>query len=180
MMSDHDAALRGSEALAELRRRETNVPSDELFRQVVAIATSGSEQPIRQQRFWLGAAFGGAIAASLFAIVMFFGGTEIGQGPVSFTAEFVVTLDEPRQMNLAFETDRLLLGAQISIVLSGDVEIAGYGMQRELTWSEDLDVGVNRLTLPLIASSPDGGQMVVRMTHPLSEQVFVINLPAES
>ena len=83
-------------------------------------------------------------------------------------------------MNLAFETDRQLDGATISILLSGDVEIDGYGIQRELTWSADLDAGVNRLTLPVLARSINGGQMIVRMTHPLSEQVFVINLPAES
>ena len=62
----------------------------------------------------------------------------------------------------------------------GDVEIEGYGMQRELTWSENLDAGVNRLSLPVLANGLNGGQMIVRMAHPMSEQVFVINLPAES
>jgi hypothetical protein len=65
-------------------------------------------------------------------------------------------------------------------LLSGNVEIEGYGMQRELAWTENLDSGVNRLTLPVLANGLDGGQMIVRMSHPLSEQVFVINLPAES
>ena len=83
-------------------------------------------------------------------------------------------------MDLAFETDRQLDGATISIFLSGDVGIDGYGLQRELTWTENLDAGINRLSLPVMANGIGGGQMVVRMTHPLSEQVFVINLPAES
>ena len=180
MKSEDLDAQRGSEALMELRHRKTDGPTDELFKRVVATATGRSEHRANKQRFWLGTAFGGAVAASLFAIAFFFGWTESEQPAATSTAEFVVALGEPRQMNLAFETDRQLDGATISILLSGDVEIQGYGRQRELTWSENLDAGVNRLTLPVIASGIDGGQMIVRMTHPLSEQVFVINLPTES
>jgi hypothetical protein len=128
----------------------------------------------------MGTAFGGAVAASLFAIAFSLGWTGAEQDPAKSTAEFIVALGEPRQMNLAFETDRPLDGATISILLSGDVEIEGYGLQRELTWSEDLEAGVNRLSIPVLASGLNGGQMIVRMTHPMSEQVFVINLPTES
>jgi len=172
-------AQRGSEALMALRRREIDAPEDELFNRVVKTATSDSNLA-SNQRFWMGTAFGGAVAASLFAVAIFFGWSGNEQKPTESTAEFVVALGEPRQMNLAFETDRQLDGATISILLSGDVEIDGYGIQRELTWSENLDAGVNRLTLPVLASSIDGGQMIVRMTHPLSEQLFIINLPTES
>jgi len=180
MNSEDLDAQRGSEALMELRHRKTDGPSDELFDRVVTAATGNSNDRTSKQRFWMGTAFGGAIAASLFAIAFFFGWTDGGQNPTESSAVFVVALGEPRQMNLAFETDRQLDGATISILLSGDVEIDGYGMQRELTWTENLDAGVNRLTLPVLARSINGGQMIVRMTHPLSEQVFVINLPAES
>ncbi len=173
-------ARRGAEALMELRRREIDGPSDALFNRVVTTATSNSKDRTSNQRFWLGTAFGGAVAASLFAIAFFFGWADSEQNPTESTAEFVVALGEPRAMNLAFETDRQLDGATISILLSGNIEIEGYGIQRELTWSENLDAGVNRLTLPVLASGIGGGQMVVRMTHPLSEQVFIINLPTES
>lgn len=180
MNSEDLDAKRGSEALLELRHRKTDNPPDDLFRRIVATATDTSEHRAGKQRFWLGTAFGGAIAASLFAIAFFFGWTGNVQQPGASTAQFIVALGEPRQMNLAFETDRQLDGARISIILSGDVEIEGYGVQRELAWTENLDSGLNRLTLPVLASGLGGGQMVVRMTHPLSEQVFVINLPTES
>ena len=180
MNNENLEAQRGTEALMELRRRETESPPDELFERVIATATSNSDDRASDQRFWMGTAFGGAVAASLFAIAFFFGWTGGEQDPTESTAEFVVALGEARQMHLAFETDRPLDGATISILLSGNVEIEGYGMQRELTWSENLDAGVNRLSLPVLASGLNGGQMIVRMTHPLSEQVFVINLPAES
>lgn len=173
-------AQRGKAALMELRHRKTESPSDELLKHVVATATGNSNGQGSSKRFWMGTAFGGAVAASLFAIAFSLGWTGGEQDPAESTAEFIVALGEPRQMNLAFETDRPLDGATISIILSGDVEIEGYGLQRELTWSENLDAGVNRLSLPVLASGIDGGQMIVRMTHPLSEQVFVINLPTES
>ena len=64
--------------------------------------------------------------------------------------------------------------------LAGSVEIDGYGPQRELSWSEDLNAGVNRLSLPIIANGFEGGQIIVRLEHPLSQQVFVVQLPVES
>ena len=177
---DCQAALRGAEALLELRMRETKAATEQLFDQVVKTATTATSQDQNSHRFWAGASFGGAIAASIFALAFVFGWTDGFRSAAPTTAEFVVALGEPRQMDLAFETDRQLDGATISIFLSGDVGIDGYGLQRELTWTENLDAGINRLSLPVMANGIGGGQMVVRMTHPLSEQVFVINLPAES
>jgi len=178
--SDCQAALRGAEALLELKMRKTTPATDQLFDRVVKTATSATNQDQSSRRFWAGAGFGGAIAASIFALAFVLGWTDGFRSAAPATAEFVVALGEPRQMDLAFETDRRLDGATISIFLFGDVGIDGYGLQRELTWTENLDAGVNRLSLPVIANGIGGGQMVVRMTHPLSEQVFVINLPAES
>jgi len=176
---DCRAALRGSEALLELRRRTYDAPSDDLFQQVLARSVGGADRHAYGHRFWLGTAFGGAIAASLFAVAIFLGWTSSGQNPAVAPAEFIVAVGEARLMDLAFETDRNLDGATISILLSGDVEIEGYGMQRELTWSENLDAGVNRLSLPVLARGNRGGQMIVRMSHPLSEEIFVINLPVK-
>jgi hypothetical protein len=178
--SDCRAALRGAEALLELKMRETTAATDQLFDRIVKTATSATSHDQTSNRFWVGAGFGGAIAASIFALAFAFGWTDGIRSAAPATVEFVVALGEPRQMDLAFETDRQLDGATISIFLSGNIGIDGYGLQRELTWTEDLDAGVNRLSLPIIANGVGGGQMVVRMTHPLSEQVFVINLPAES
>ena len=75
---------------------------------------------------------------------------------------------------------RALPGAEISILLTGNVEVQGFGHRRELKWSDDLDAGVNQLSLPLVASGEGGGQMVVRLSHPDSEQLFVIDLPLDS
>ncbi|MBT8068246.1 MAG: zf-HC2 domain-containing protein [Gammaproteobacteria bacterium] len=175
---DCRAALRGAEALAELAARDTGTPPAGLFEAVVEKAVSQPARAPRDNRFWMGAGFG-AIAASLLAVALFFGWTDNFE-PTASVPEFVVSLEEPRQMNLAFETDRVLDGATITIVLSGSVEIDGYGARRELSWTEDLAAGVNRLSLPVIANGFEGGQMVVRLEHPQSEQVFVVRLQVES
>jgi len=175
---DRRSARRGAEALAELAARDTGTPPDGLFEAVVEKAVSQPAPTPRDNRFWLGAGVG-AIAASLLAVALFIGWTERG-AQLDRLPEFVVSLEEPRQMNLAFETDRVLEGATITILLSGSVEIDGYGPQRELSWTENLEAGVNRLSLPIIASGFDGGQIVVRLEHPQSEQVFIVQLPVES
>ena len=175
---DCRAALRGAEALAELAARETGTPRADLFESVVEQAVSQPVRSPRDNRFWAGAGVG-AIAASILAVALFFGWEET-RVPSGIAPEFSVSVDEPRQMDLAFETDRDLEGAKITILLSGSVEIDGYGPRRELSWTENLEAGVNRLSLPVIASGIEGGQMVVRLEHPQSEQVIIVRLPVDS
>ena len=71
--------------------------------------------------------------------------------------------------NIAIEADRPLQGAQISILLSGDVEVDGYVDRHELSWFDDLEPGVTELCLrpaidtgELRAAAPD---WVTRVTH---------------
>jgi hypothetical protein len=175
---DCRAALQGARALAELAARNTGTPPVGLFEALVERTVSQPARVPRDNRFWLGTGVG-AIAASLLAVALFFGWTD-GHTPTDSVPAFAVSLEEPRQMNLAFETDRALEGARITILLSGNVEIDGYGPRRELSWTENLEAGVNRLSLPVIANGFDGGQIVVRLEHPQSEQVFVVQLPLES
>ncbi len=82
-------------------------------------------------------------------------------------------------MNIAIETDQALLGATIRILVAGSVEVDGFGDQREITWVDDLDAGTNRISLPLIATGNDGGKVVVRLSHPKSEQIFIVDLKSD-
>lgn len=173
-------ALRGGEAMQFLRRRDTGAAPQGLFQRVLDEVSERREADIAGRRFWLGTAVGGAIAASLLAVVMMLG---VLVRPVDLApqvAEFYVSVEEPRIMHVAIETKRPLPGAEISVLLSGAVEIDGAGERREFNWTEDLDAGVNRLSLPLLANGQGGGQMLVRLRHPDSEQIFVIDLPSDS
>lgn len=177
---DCRAALRGAEALVRIRGRDVDGVDQAMFERVMDAVTHERPRPGSRQRFLVGTLVGAAVAASIFGIAMYLGWSGVMRGTAPAEAEFVVAVGEPRRMDLAFETDRDLPGATISIVLSGDVEIAGYGAQRELSWAEDLEAGVNRLTLPVLASGAGGGRMVVRLDHPRSEQVLVVNLAARN
>lgn len=178
--SDCRSALVGAEALALLKNRETGDIPTGLLEKVFSRFDPASAKGHDGGRFWLGAVLGGAIAASLFAVALTLGWLVRPPSEEPGVAEFLVTLSEPRMMDVAIETDRPLQGATISVFLSGGIELDGYGDRRELTWTSDLKAGINRLSLPVLALDPAGGQMVVRVRHPHSEQVFVVQLKTKA
>jgi len=178
--SDCSDALRGAEALFELQGRDVAATPSGLFEKVMAKITDAPAERGSSHRFWLGAGFGGAVAASLFAAAFALGWFGNIKTNVPEMAEFVVALNETREMAIAIETDQALPGAIITILLSGAVELDGFAGRRELTWTEDLEAGINRLRLPVFAMGEGGGQLIVRLTHPLSEQVFIIRLRTDT
>ena len=175
-----DAALSGRRATLAMERLPVEEPPAGLFERIATDVTRSRPQRGTSRSFWTGAAFGGAVAASLLAIVLMLGVFERPADQPQTVAEFYVSADEPRMMHVAIEADRALPGAEISILLTGNVEVQGFGSRRELNWSDDLEAGVNKLSLPLVASGEGGGQLVVRLSHPDSEQLFVIDLPLDS
>jgi hypothetical protein len=169
-------ALQGALAMQALRQLDAFEAPAGLFDRIMDDVMDPVPERSHSRGFWTGTAFGGVIAASLLAIVMMLG---VLVRPVDVepqVAQFYVSNDEPRLMHIAIESEHQLAGAQISILLSGDVRIDGAGDRRELSWTDDLEAGVNKLSLPLLASGTGGGQMVVRLSHPDSEQMFVIDL----
>ena len=173
-------ALRGVRAMLVVRDQATVPGSERVFNRVMSKAGYDPHAQASRRGFWLGAGFSGAIAASLLAVtiaIRLLMGPDIETPPA---AEFFVSAQEVRPMNIAIEADRPLQGAKISILLSGDVEVDGYIDQHELSWIDDLEPGVNQLTLPIRAVGERGGQMVVRLSHPDSEQIFVVQLKLES
>lgn len=168
-------AMRGAEALSLLARHHPGSAPPGLLPRIL----SGLDRnPKRRDKsgFWLGTGFGAAIAASLLVFALNIGwiGPDVVRNPA--TPEFVVTVGELRKMDVAIETDRELAGADISVLLSGAIELDGYGSQRELSWKTDLKPGINHLSLPVRALNETGGRLVVRLNHPDSEQVFVVDL----
>jgi hypothetical protein len=173
-------ALRGVRAMLVVRDQAAIPGSERVFNRVMSKAGYDPHQEASRRGFWLGAGFSGAIAASLLAVAFALGLLSNPIPEVQATAEFYVSATEVRPMNIAIEADRPLQGAQISILLSGDVEVDGYVDRHELSWFDDLEPGVNQLTLPIRAIGERGGQMVVRLSHPDSEQIFVVQLKVDS
>ena len=180
MSNESDDARRGAEALATLKNQDIGSAPDGLFDRIVSSVSRTSSPHRETRRFWLGTGFGAAVAASIFTLAVTFGwfGETITSDPG--IAQFQVALNEPRRMDIAIETDHALTGATIRILVAGSISIEGFGSQREISWVEDLDAGVNRLSLPVVATGSEGGQVVVRLSHPNSEQVFVVNLKTDA
>ncbi len=170
----------GAKALATLRERDIGETPPELFARISDSLSAPENRREGRAQFWQGSLFGAAVAASVLAIAVSFGWSGSQATPDSSTAQFQVLVGEPRTMDIAIEVDRPLVNATISVLLAGDVALDGYGKQRELTWQTDLNAGVNRLSLPVFALDRDGGQMIVRLNHPQSEQMFMVRLNAES
>lgn len=173
-------ALRGVRAMLVVRDQATVPGSERIFNRVMSRTSYDPHEQASRRGFWLGAGFSGAIAASLLAVAFALGLLNSVPEVKPQAAEFFVSLQEVRPMNIAIEADRLLENAEISILLSGDIEIDGFGARDQLSWVENLEPGVNQLTLPIRAIGARGGQMVVRLTHPDSEQIFVVQLKMDS
>lgn len=170
-------AVRGAEALALLRNCGPRSVPEGLFDKLsTALQEPSQPQVTARPRFWAGTGIGSALAASLFMFAMTIGWIGPSVVESEHVADFAVAVSEPRIMNVAIEADRPLQGASISILLSGDIELEGFSGERELTWITDLEEGVNRLQLPVIALDPSGGKMIVRLDHPDTQQVYVVNV----
>ena len=162
-------------------RDQAMVPgSERIFNRVMSKTSYDPHEQASRRGFWLGAGFSGAIAASLLAVAFALGVLTNPVPEAASAAEFYVSATEVRPMNIAIEAKQALEGAEISILLSGDVEIDGFIDRNELSWTDDLEPGVNQLTLPVRAIGERGGQMVVRLSHPDSEQIFVVQLKLDS
>ena len=173
-------ALRGVRAMLVVRDQATVPGSERVFNRVMSKAGYDPQQQASRKGFWLGAGFSGAIAASLLTVAFVLGllGSPAVEAPQA--AEFLVSTQEVRPMNIAIKTGKPLQDAKFSVLLSGDVEIDGYGERHELTWTDDLEPGINQLTLPIRAIGEGGGQIVVRLSHPDSEQIFVVQMKLDS
>ncbi|MCH8334867.1 MAG: zf-HC2 domain-containing protein [Proteobacteria bacterium] len=129
----------------------------------------------RQRSRWVMTAAGAAIAAGLVLWMlggMFLKTPEIAQPhPV-----IVMTLEEPRTLNLVFSSATALANATMTVVLPQGVELMGFTGQRQITWITSLTSGKNILPLTLIATSPQGGELMATLRHEGDERTFRIQV----
>jgi len=174
-------ALRGVESTRLLKYQTIEDPDSQLFAKLMhEVRASRSPKWHQGRGFWLGAGIGGTIAAAVFAaaIALGFLGNQVSGEPA--IAEFLVSTAETRELNIAIDTSTPLDGASVSVTFFGGVELAGYAQQRHLSWTTDLDAGINKLSLPIHALDDGGGQVIVRLDHPLSQQEFLVRLRTDS
>lgn len=77
---------------------------------------------------------------------------------------------------MAIDAGREMRGATVSVFLAGGVELAGFGSRRQISWTTDLEQGVNQLQLPVVATDLNGGSLLVGLDHEGVQKVFFVNL----
>ena len=125
---------------------------------------------------WFAAGFGSAIAATL--LVVWFVAFDI-VGPAQDNMP-VMTVEIPtmqsRKVALVFNSPRHIQNAAMTIELPAGTEIVGYPGQRTLKWQTTLKQGSNRLSLPIIIRSKQGGILLAKISHEGQTRTFKLNL----
>lgn len=179
--ADCQDAIRAVEATRWLRNQPIEPANDALFSKVMGVVAQQSESDSeRRTGFWIGTGVGGAVAAAFFAAVVVLGLLGTPAIPDSGPAEFFVSLTEPRDVNIAIDIDKELSGATLSVSLFGGIELSGYDGKRRLSWTTDLEAGVNKLTLPIIAVDEFGGVLLVEIEHENGRLSFQVDLKLDS
>jgi hypothetical protein len=150
----------------------------------------------RRPGFWAGMGLGAAVAAGLAAAVFAFmpsvwrmsehgGITPAATAAAAVhaprvTPEISMALNETRDVNISVEAPTALPDAEIRVVLTGAIELAGFEGQKELRWRTDLAAGPNQLRLPIVALGGVGGQLLVEVQHGERHRTFVVDVKATS
>jgi hypothetical protein len=153
-------------------------PSEGAFARAVEAAASARELFSRRRRapFWLGVGSGLALAAGIAGAVLIL--RPLVEPRAQGIPAVTLAVNEARDVSVALSSPEALAGAEIRVALSGEIGLRGFADQRELHWRTDLDRGVNRLTLPLVALGPHGGQVLVEVQYGEKRRAFVVDVHA--
>ena len=143
-----------------------------------ALARATHEGARRQRNRWIMTGFGSAVAAglALWLIGGFFLTEPQTTEPPANIPGVVMTLAEPRTVNLVFASKSNLDAATLTVTLPDGVELAGFPGQREIAWKTSLVEGKNLLPLELIALTPAGGEVLARLEHENRRRTFRLRI----
>jgi hypothetical protein len=172
LMSVHALRLVSLEPVPE-------APPGAFERTLERVATGQGASQRTPPRFWQGVGLGAALAAAMaYAIVTWL---PQGDDPEAVaTPHLALRVNETRDISISLTTAEALPDAEIHVSLSGSIGIEGYAGQRELNWNTDLDAGTNQLTLPIVATGAEGGQLLVEVTHGGKRKTFLVDVQAEA
>lgn len=126
---------------------------------------------VQHRHAWL-KGFGSAVAAGMALWIvsgLFFNTPEVPDATIPVIS---MTLEEPRTVNLVFSSAIDLVDATLTVSLPTGIEIAGFEGQREISWVTSLTAGKNVLPLRLIATSPQGGEILATLRHGDDDRSF--------
>lgn len=141
-----------------------------------ALARAAHNGSRRQPNRWVMTGVAGTIAAGL--VLWMLGGLflKTPEMPASAMPAIAMTLEEPRTLNLVFSSPTALADATMTVVLPQGIELKGFAGQRKITWMTSLSAGKNILPLTLIATSPQGGELMATLRHGDDDRTFRVKV----
>jgi hypothetical protein len=121
------------------------------------------------------AAVGGALAAgiALVALDYYFVTTD---DRIRTVPSLKMSLNETRDVSVTIDSPEAFTDVEVRILLAGGIELDGLGSRRELKWKTNLEPGINRLTLPIVASDSSGGRLSVAVAQGAQQRAFVVQI----
>jgi hypothetical protein len=169
---DCSSAWLAARVLRKHRAVPTPVPSPNLIAKLAAM-----RQPkvvTRRTSSWV-AAIGGALAAGVALVAFnYYGAARVDSART--VPSLTMSLHETRDVNVTIDSPEAFMGVDVRVVLAGGIELAGYRGRSELKWKTDLEAGVNRLTLPIVASDSSGGRLLVAVGYGDQQRAFVVQI----
>lgn len=165
-------SLLSREALIRGALRE--LPAEELTEAFVdrAFALAAAQPPWRRNWRMPGLALAASIML-IFAVSLLF---RHGTPPMEDLPGLSIALNQPQEVSLVFESERVMENARFTIELPEGIELSGYPGQREISWEGRLAQGRNLLVLPVEARSGHGGKLVAQVTHTGQRKDFILRM----
>lgn len=177
-----ESAWRASRMLRSWAELPVPSPRQELLAETIRFAGAQSDRscPRTGSSFWLGGALGAALAASIAIVAVLGLYSPVEPGRSDVPSVLAITLHETRDITLSIDSAESLAGAQIHVVLSGGIELVGRSGQRDIRWTSDIDAGVNRLTIPIVAISGEDAEVLVEVEHGGQHRRFLVQVDVAS
>jgi hypothetical protein len=172
---DCSTAWHAAGALDRHRALPTPPPSAALIARIAAIRRP--RRVTKRVSLWV-AAVGGALAAGIALVAFdYFRATQVERDVT--VPSVTMSLNETRDVSVTIDSPEPFMDVELRVLLAGGIELEGFGNRRELKWTTDLEAGINRLTLPIIASDSSGGRILVAVGHGDKQRAFVVQIDVD-
>ena len=157
-------AARAARVLHRYGEAPTPAPRPGFMEAAMRQAKIQSRAGAGRRSFWWGAAFGGALAASLAVAAVLLLPAD-SPNPRGDSPAVRMALNEVRNLHVAIESAQALRDIEIRVELSGGIRLDRADGRRTVIWRTDLAAGINRLTVPVAAVDRMGGDIQVDLIH---------------